>query len=143
VLGTEGSILVEADKTKIFEVLSNLLRNAVKFTDAGKITLSLRKQDGFALVRVRDNGKGIDPEIMPRLFEKFAAKSESGTGIGLFISKSIIEAHGGKIWAENNRDERGATFSFSLPLLKQSSDSAETNGSLLGYLAAENSSSNP
>jgi two-component system sensor histidine kinase VicK len=57
---------------------------------------------------------------MPRLFTKFASKSVKGTGLGLFISKSIVEAHGGKIWAENNIDGKGATFSFSLPLLDQS-----------------------
>jgi two-component system sensor histidine kinase VicK len=100
-------------------VLSNLLRNAVKFTEAGIIQLSVRKDGGFAIVSIKDSGKGIDPEIMPRLFEKFATKSDSGTGIGLFISKSIIEAHGGRIWAENNQDGKGATFHFSLPLLSQ------------------------
>jgi signal transduction histidine kinase len=68
------------------------------------------------LVRIKDTGTGIDSQIMPRLFTKFAAKSETGTGLGLFISKSIVEAHGGKIWAENNADGKGATFSFSLPI---------------------------
>ena len=68
---------------------------------------------------IKDTGTGIDPEIVPRLFEKFASKSYHGTGLGLFISKNIVEAHGGKIWAENNKDgERGATFYFSLPLSK-------------------------
>ena len=67
---------------------------------------------------VKDAGTGIDPEILPRLFTKFATKSTSGTGLGLFISKSIIEAHGGKIWAENNADGKGAAFYFSLPILK-------------------------
>jgi two-component system, OmpR family, sensor histidine kinase VicK len=65
---------------------------------------------------VKDSGAGIDPEILPRLFTKFATKSFEGTGLGLFISKSIIEAHDGKIWAENNSDGKGATFSFSLPI---------------------------
>ena len=68
------------------------------------------------IVRIKDNGKGIDPEIMPRLFTKFVTKFESGLGLGLYISKSIIKAHGGKIWAENNKDGNGATFNFSLPL---------------------------
>ena len=68
------------------------------------------------VVSVSDNGKGIDSEIMPRLFTKFATKSFDGTGLGLFISKSIVEAHGGKMWAENNADGKGATFYFSLPL---------------------------
>jgi two-component system, OmpR family, sensor histidine kinase VicK len=65
---------------------------------------------------VKNSGAGIDPEILPRLFSKFATKSDKGTGLGLFISKSIIEAHGGKIWAENGVDGKGATFSFSLPI---------------------------
>jgi signal transduction histidine kinase len=65
---------------------------------------------------VKDTGSGIDPEIMPKLFTRFASKSESGTGLGLFIAKNIVEAHGGKIWAENNPDGRGAMFAFSLPL---------------------------
>ena len=67
---------------------------------------------------IKDNGPGIDPSIAPRLFEKFATKSDksSGLGLGLFVSKSIIESHGGKIWAQNNADGRGATFTFSLPL---------------------------
>jgi len=69
-----------------------------------------------ALVSIKDNGTGIDPEIFPRLFEKFASKSFKGTGLGLFICRSIVEAHGGRIWAENNRDE-GATFHFTLPIL--------------------------
>ena len=68
---------------------------------------------------VKDKGIGITPEIMPRLFTKFATKSERGTGLGLFISKSIVEAHGGKIWAENNSDGIGATFSFSLPTVNR------------------------
>ena len=69
-----------------------------------------------ALVSIKDNGTGIDPEIFPRLFEKFASKSFKGTGLGLFICRSIVEVHGGRIWAENNRDE-GATFHFTLPIL--------------------------
>ena len=68
------------------------------------------------VIKVKDAGEGIHPVIMPRLFTKFATKSNMGTGLGLFISKSIIEAHGGKIWGENNADSKGATFSFSLPL---------------------------
>ena len=69
-----------------------------------------------AIVLIRDEGTGIDREIIPRLFSKFVTKSDKGTGLGLYISKSIVEAHGGKIWARNNEDERGATFGFSLPL---------------------------
>jgi signal transduction histidine kinase len=66
---------------------------------------------------VKDTGTGIDPEIMPRLFSKFVTKSDTGSGLGLFISKNIIEAHGGRIWAINNDDGKGATFAFSLPIL--------------------------
>ena len=71
----------------------------------------------MAVVSIRDRGKGIDPDILPRLFTKFTTKSNQGTGLGLYIAKSIIEAHGGQIWAQNNYDsEKGVTFSFSLPL---------------------------
>ena len=70
------------------------------------------------MITVSDTGIGIDSEILPRLFERFASKSLQGTGLGLFISKSIIEAHGGKIWAENNAYGKGATFYFSLPIVK-------------------------
>ena len=69
------------------------------------------------VVSIKDTGRGIDSEILPRLFSKFVTKSDAGgTGLGLFISKSIVEAHGGRIWAENNPDGKGASFSFSLPL---------------------------
>jgi signal transduction histidine kinase len=75
----------------------------------------LDEKDGQAIVSVRDTGSGIAPEIYPNLFTKFATKSEKGTGLGLFIAKNIVEAHSGKIWAENNRDDRGAIFTFTLP----------------------------
>ncbi|MEW6605244.1 MAG: HAMP domain-containing sensor histidine kinase, partial [Thermoproteota archaeon] len=112
-------LLVEADRSRIYEVVTNLLSNAAKFTTKGDIMIRTGKKehDGrpYALVTVRDTGTGIDPEIMPRLFTKFASKSEHGTGLGLFISKSIIDSHGGRIWGENNPDG-GATFSFMLPM---------------------------
>jgi len=109
-------ILLKADKSRIAEVISNLLSNAIKFTPEGTITISIEKDEtkNWVVVSVRDTGQGIDVNILPRLFTKFASKSYQGTGLGLFISKSIVEAHGGKIWAENNRD-KGAIFSFSLP----------------------------
>jgi signal transduction histidine kinase len=112
------SIILNADKDRIAQVISNLLSNAVKFTtkEKGTIYVTAVKKDSDAIVSIKDSGLGIDPEILPKLFTKFATKSSSGTGLGLFISKSIIEAHGGKIRAENNSDGVGATFSFSLPL---------------------------
>src|SRR5207248_5220314 len=105
-----------------------LLRNAIKFTKKGDGTISIevRKTEGereepmsgqrFVMISIKDTGRGIDPDILPRLFEKFASKSFQGTGLGLFISKTIVEAHGGKIWAQNNADGKGATFSFTLPI---------------------------
>jgi signal transduction histidine kinase len=109
-------VMVEADRAKLFEVLSNLIRNAIKFTEKGVVEVSLEKEGDHAKISVRDTGKGIDPEIMPRLFTKFATSSDEGTGLGLFISKSIVEAHGGRIWAQNNPDGVGATFTFTLPI---------------------------
>ena len=116
-------ILIQADKGRISQVISNLLSNAVKFTAEGTILVSVEKDKSSnnnnnkaIIVSVKDSGQGIDSSILPRLFTKFASKSYKGTGLGLFISKGIIEAHGGKIWGENNPDGRGATFSFSLPL---------------------------
>jgi two-component system, OmpR family, sensor histidine kinase VicK len=82
--------------------------------------ISVEQKDSYATISIKDTGSGIDSEILPRLFSKFATKSFEGTGLGLFISKSIIEDHGGRMWAENNADgEKGATFSFSLPLTEQ------------------------
>jgi signal transduction histidine kinase len=113
---TLGKIQVEADRMRISQVVSNLLSNAVKFTKQGTIYISTDNKDGQVVVSVKDTGPGIDSEIMPRLFTKFTSKSQTGTGLGLFISKSIIEAHGGRIWAENNKDRKGATVTFRLPL---------------------------
>ena len=110
------AVLVEANKARLAQVISNLLSNAVKFTKEGTISISTEKKYNDILVSVKDTGRGIDSEILPRLFSKFASKSFEGTGLGLFISKNIIEAHGGKMWAENNSDGKGATFAFSLPL---------------------------
>jgi signal transduction histidine kinase len=100
--------------------LGNLLANAVKFTKEGAISVSIEKKDTQVIVSIKDTGTGIDPEIYSRLFTKFTSKSVTGTGLGLYVSKGIVEAHGGRIWAENNADGRkGATFYFSLPLRKQ------------------------
>lgn len=109
-------LIIEADKERIFQVISNLLSNALKFTKEGSIAVTIEKVQKEVIVKVKDSGSGIDREIFPKLFEKFASKSEKGTGLGLFISKNIIEAHGGRIWAENNPDGIGAMFAFSLPL---------------------------
>lgn len=111
-------LIVKADKVKLYEVLANIIGNSIKFTDQGSITISTtQSSDGReVIVKVVDSGSGIDPEIMPRLFTKFASKSDSGTGIGLYIAKKMIEAQGGRIWAENNKDGAGATFTFTLPL---------------------------
>ena len=118
-------IIVEADKGRITQVIDNLLNNAVKFTNDGTISVLTENKEGQAIVSVKDNGQGIDADVLPKLFSRFASKSEiGGTGLGLFISKSIIEAHSGRIWAENNADGRGATFSFSLPLLSHNNNKA-------------------
>jgi signal transduction histidine kinase len=117
-------IFLEADKSRITQVISNILDNAIKFSKANVnkgeevriININIEKAGGQAIVNIKDAGTGIDSEIMPRLFQKFASKSFQGTGLGLYICKSIVETHGGKIWAENNSDGKGATFSFSLPI---------------------------
>jgi signal transduction histidine kinase len=115
----EGKDEIIADRGRLNQVLANLLDNAFNFTDQGTITVTLRrgKDSGFVEVRVADTGKGIDPVVRPRLFEKFVTKSEKakGTGLGLYLCKAIIEAHGGKIWAEDNAG-KGAVFAFTLPV---------------------------
>ena len=133
-------IFVEADRERINQVVSNLLSNALKFTQEGEIritaeitrgherrdypedvgrgnnTRSNTGDDEQVIISIRDSGVGISPDIQPKLFSKFATKSFDGIGLGLFISKSIVEAHGGKLWGENNADGQGATFGFSLPI---------------------------
>jgi two-component system, OmpR family, sensor histidine kinase VicK len=119
----DDKVFVEVDRDRIAQVISNLLSNAFKFTKEGSIIINLgRDQRNInATISVKDSGKGIDPEVVPRLFEKFASKSFQGTGLGLFISRSIVEGHGGRIWAVNNNNvvdgQRGATFYFSLPII--------------------------
>jgi signal transduction histidine kinase len=126
-----SSLSVKADKSRLTQVMTNLIGNAIKFSSEGDtVTVSVseensiqdfkRRENGtrnkVLLVRVEDTGKGIDPEIMPRLFKKFASKSEKGMGLGLFISKNIVEAHGGEIWADTPSKENGAAFSFTIPI---------------------------
>jgi signal transduction histidine kinase len=116
------NLFVKADRYRITQVISNLLNNATKFTKEGavSVTLEKKKEDNQqeVLVSVKDSGTGIHSDILPRLFSKFATKAErEGTGLGLFISRSIVESHGGRIWGENNIDGKGARFSFTLPLL--------------------------
>jgi signal transduction histidine kinase len=119
--GKINNISIIADKTRINQVISNLLNNAIKFTDAGIIDLVIEKPDdkNKVFINIKDTGCGIDPSIFPKLFSKFVTKSEEGggTGLGLYISKNIIESHGGKIWATNNKDGKGCTFGFSLPIV--------------------------
>ena len=130
ILTRDDNIFVYADKERIARVVDNLLINAVKFTKEGTITITITIKDidlhdkkknrtATAIVNIMDTGEGIADQIHSRLFTKFATTSNTGTGLGLFISKYIIEAHGGRIWAENNPDGKGATFSFSLPLTSQ------------------------
>ncbi len=118
-------IFVEADRVRVTQVISNLLNNSIKFTKEGKITITIEKKDDgeVVVISIKDTGIGIDSEMFPKLFSKFASKSYQGTGLGLFICKSIVEAHDGKIWAENNNQEKkGATFYFTLPTINRQQD---------------------
>jgi len=114
-------IVLYADKCKLVRVIDNLLNNSVKFTKEGTILTTVKEgmdqQQHELIVSVKDTGIGIDPDILPKLFSKFVTKSHRGTGLGLYICKAIIEAHDGRIWAENNVVGKGATFSFSLPIV--------------------------
>ena len=133
--GNSSITLVEADRRRLTQVISNLIDNALKFTKEGTVTVTttiIKRKDADrtsgeegaeVVIAIKDTGTGVDPELMPRLFTKFATKSYQGTGLGLFISKSIIEAHGGRMWAENNNNNgsdtkhNGATFYFTLPVV--------------------------
>jgi two-component system, OmpR family, sensor histidine kinase VicK len=130
---SKQDIFVEADRVRISQVISNLLNNAVKFTEDGAVSIDVvvkennnngNNNGNIIIVSVKDSGEGIDPEILPKLFTKFATNSEKGTGLGLFICKSIVEAHGGRVWtqSDNTGGERrtGATFCFSLPVTDKS-----------------------
>jgi signal transduction histidine kinase len=114
------NISVFADRTRITQVISNLLNNAIKFTNRGFIDIVIEKKyaENKVNISVKDTGCGIDQIILPKLFSKFATKSKGGTGLGLYISKNIIDAHGGQIYANNNKDDKGSTFGFSLSLIK-------------------------
>ncbi len=122
---TDAHTMIYGDKNRIGQVISNLISNSIKFINQkeGIISINIRKGKEIGndkgtgvVVEIKDTGGGIDHDIFPKLFTKFATKSFQGTGLGLYICKNIIEAHGGQIWAENNLDNTGATFSFILPL---------------------------
>jgi signal transduction histidine kinase len=127
-IGNNKDYTMYADKNRINQVLSNLFDNALRHTLEGTIDVIIEKKyddnnKKELVINVKDNGRGIDKEILPKLFTKFATTStKEGTGLGLYISKSIIEVHGGKIWGKNNGDRKGATFSFSLPFANDSID---------------------
>jgi two-component system, OmpR family, sensor histidine kinase VicK len=132
---TDDPLPIEADRDRITQVISNLLSNAIKFTskkgevEEGVISVSAERKNSNqeeVIVSIKDTGEGINSEILPRLFTKFATRSFSGTGLGLYISKSIVEAHGGKMWAENNPDGKGAKFTFTLPLSKEGEEKRQS-----------------
>jgi signal transduction histidine kinase len=114
--------LVKADRRRLAQVMANLLNNSIKFTPKGEIHVTVKREAGFVLVQIKDTGSGIDPKVMGNLFSKFVSKSVTGTGLGLYISRGIVEAHGGNIRAENNSDSKGASFTFSLPVINQDSN---------------------
>lgn len=118
---SKDNTFVNADKVRLSQVLSNLLDNALKFTKEGNIIITTKKlkENEEIMVSIKDSGTGIDPEILSQLFTKFATKSEQGTGLGLFISKNIIEAHGGIMRGENNSESNGSTFYFTLPIWRE------------------------
>jgi signal transduction histidine kinase len=125
-------IFLEADKLRLSRVISNLLNNAIHFTKNGNITITTKEtktndndntkleQKEQVLVSIKDTGPGIPSILLQKLFSKFISTASSGTGLGLFVSKSIVKAHGGEIWAENNPDGEGATFSFRIPKIQVS-----------------------
>ena len=110
---------ITADRFRLSRILYNLIDNANKFTKFGIIKILVEMWEDKVEFSVINTGKAIDKEIFPKLFNKFATKSFHGTGLGLYLCKNIVEAHGGKIWAKNNENEKGVTFSFNLPLIYQ------------------------
>lgn len=130
ILTSKESFYVEADKVRIAQVISNLLNNAMKFTQEGTIAISCNKMEHdndkhSATFCMKDTGVGIHPEIYPKLFSKFASHSDGGIGLGLYLCKNIVKAHGGRIWAENNPDGKGSAFFFTLPLHHSARDVKE------------------
>lgn len=130
ILTSKESFYVEADKVRIAQVISNLLNNAMKFTQGGTIAISCNKMEHdndkhSATFCMKDTGVGIHPEIYPKLFSKFASHSDGGIGLGLYLCKNIVKAHGGRIWAENNPDGKGSAFFFTLPLHHSARDVKE------------------
>ncbi len=129
----EKGTFIEADRDRITQVIVNLLDNAIKFTDAGTIVVTINKSESHKqvedsndhhhkeiIVRIKDVGKGIDSQIRSKVFLKsFSTFDSGGTGLGLFVCKAIVEAHGGNIWVESNTDKKGVTFSFSLPIVSR------------------------
>ena len=115
---SQRHVYVNADSERLAQVILNLLDNAAKFTKNGDISIKLEEsQDAnYILTTITDTGPGIDNNVKPNLFNKFVTSSHSGTGLGLYICKNIIDAHGGRIWSENNNDKNGATFSFKIPI---------------------------
>ena len=113
----KDDFMLYADKKRLTQVVYNLINNAIKFTSKGSIYVFAEKNtnNNALIIKVQDSGIGIDDDIYPKLFKKFVTKSKDGNGLGLYICKNIVEAHGGKMWAENNVHRKGATFSFSLP----------------------------
>jgi signal transduction histidine kinase len=110
-------IFINADKERLSQVICNLLANSIKFTSNGMISITIEQNDKEKVtISVKDNGIGINHAISSSLFSKFVSTSHDGLGLGLFITKNIVEAHGGQIWAHNNINEKGATFSFTLPV---------------------------
>lgn len=115
----KNPVYVRADKTRLYQVIANLLNNAIKFTKEGTISINVEdKENSQVTISIKDTGAGISPEIAPRLFTKFATTSDVGTGLGLYLSKSIVDAHGGKMWAQNNPGKGGATFGFTFPKIQ-------------------------
>jgi signal transduction histidine kinase len=114
----EESVKLVADKLRVNQVFLNMINNAINILQEGQVIVSVQRQNNDVLVKITDNGPGISPKIKDKLFTKFVTGSKSGTGLGLYICKNIIEKHGGKIWAENNQD-KGATFSFTVPIKQE------------------------